>query len=136
MIGSGIGQSEHSINVVILDDQHEVLFENIRLLEEAMKRGAGASEVPRTLDNLIELTKFHFPTEERLMRTYKYPLRDSHAIEHKVLSRHLRKMFSLVRAGDCTVAIQLIDLLYHWQLSHVVNWDARMGEYLNDRGVR
>ena len=135
MVHSELGRAAHSINVLILDDQHEVLFENIRLLEDAMRRGEGASEVPRILGSLIETASFHFPTEEHLMRRYKYPLRDSHAIEHRVLSRHLRKMGSLVRAGENIVAIELIDLLYRWQESHVMTWDARLGEYLNERRV-
>jgi hemerythrin-like metal-binding protein len=135
MVNSAIGKSAHSINVIILDDQHEVLFENLRLLEEAMQRGEGAAEVPKILDNLVELKNYHFPTEERLMQTYEYPLRDSHAIEHHAFFEHFRKMSSLVSEGDRTVAIQLVDLLYHWLENHVMNWDARLGEYLNDRGV-
>ena len=124
-----------SINVLILDDQHRVLFDNIERLKQAMLGGQAAAEVPLLLLNLVRFADYHFPTEERLMDTYKYPLRDIHAIEHRVLGMHLRKMSHLIRHDDKTVALQLMDLLTHWLENHIRTWDARLGEYLNAYGV-
>jgi len=125
----------HSINVLILDDQHQVLFENIRRLKEVMKAGVGAAELPQLLRNLARLANYHFPTEERLMESYGYPLRDMHALEHRTAFKHLRHMNRLIRAGDNSVAVQAMDLLNYWLEHHVGHWDARLGEYLNAHGV-
>ncbi|HUI57892.1 MAG TPA: hemerythrin family protein [Bryobacteraceae bacterium] len=128
-------KSPYSINVLILDNQHQVLFETMRRLKEVMKLGEGARELPKLLRELARLVSYHFPTEERLMESYGYPLRDMHALEHQTGCKHLRKMNRLIRIGDNSVAVQAMDLLNYWLEHHVGHWDARLGEYLNAHGV-
>lgn len=123
------------MNVKVIDDQHEILTGAIQRLQNAMAAGKGAAEVPQILEDLGNYTRFHFPTEERLMQTYGYPLRDAHSIEHRKFLARLCEVERIVAEGECTAASDLLNRLCEWLEDHTAGWDVRLGEFLNARGV-
>ncbi len=120
------------MNVLVIDDQHEVFFDCLRRLQEAMTAGRGASMVPSLLSELTEFVEMHFASEERLMQSYEYPLRDMHALEHQKARCRLKE---LAEQNYETAAVSIHDELHDWQEAHIRNWDANLGAYLNAKGV-
>lgn len=121
------------MNVLVIDDQHEVFFDCLRRLQEAMATGRGASAVPSLLSELQEFVEMHFGAEERLMQSYKYPLRDMHAVEHQKARLRLKELAE--QNYETADAVNIHLELQHWLETHIRNWDANLGAYLNTKGV-
>jgi len=122
--------------ISVLDDQHQVLLDNLRLLKTSMTGGRGSVAAPAILAELRRFAAYHFPTEERLMESYQYPLRDTHAIEHRKGGQHLDRLEKMVREGDNTLAVQLLEGIERWLHEHILHWDRQLSEYLYGKGVR
>jgi hemerythrin-like metal-binding protein len=127
--------SAPSINVGIIDDQHAVLIEQIERLEQAMAVGKGAAALPQIIRDLDHCASYHFPTEERFMASCGYPLRDMHAIEHGKFLIRVREIERMMAEEHVSAAVQLLNRLRGWIERHMMEWDAKLGEFLNSRGV-
>ena len=119
-------------NVPAINDQHGIFFDCLRRLEEAMAAGRGASMVPLLVYELSKVLEVHFGSEERLMQSYEYPLRDLHALEHRKAQCRLK---DLARRNYTTAAASIRDDLRDWLEAHVSEWDTKLGVYLNANGV-
>ena len=114
-----------------INDQHGIFFDCLRRLEEAMAAGRGASTVPLLVYELSKFLETHFGSEERLMQSYAYPLRDLHALEHRKAQCRLK---DLARRNYKTAAISMRDELRDWLEAHVSDWDSKLGVYLSAKG--
>jgi hemerythrin-like metal-binding protein len=124
-----------SVNVRFIDDQHAVLIEKIERLEEAMAAGVGWAALPQIIRDVKESAAHHCPIEEVLMESYGYPLRDMHALEHRKFFIRLEEMERIAAEGHPAAALQMLSRLRAWLGSHQTGWDAKLGEFLNSRGV-
>jgi len=127
--------SQLSVNVRLLDDQHTVLIAHIERLEQAMTAAQSADAIPKIIRDLEDYAGYHLPTEERLMVSYGYLLRDVHTIEHQKFLTRLREIERMVAEGHVTAAVQLLGRLRGWLDRHVMEWDAKLGDFLNTCGV-
>jgi hemerythrin-like metal-binding protein len=124
-----------SINVRVIDDQHAVLIENLERLEQAMAVGKGAAALLQLIRDLEDYARYHFPTEERIMESCTYPLRDMHALEHEKGLRRLLEVQRMVTEGHPAAAVEMLSRLRAWLDGHIMEWDAKLGRFLNSRGV-
>jgi hemerythrin-like metal-binding protein len=129
------GKTSPTVVVLIIDDQHQIFIEIIQRLEKAMSDGKGATVLPEILTQFLESPNFHFPTEERLMQSYNYPRRETHAIEHRKAIQRIRRIAKVVQAGNNAAAIETLHGLHDWLETHIMVWDAKLGAFLNASGV-
>jgi len=104
-------------------------------LEDAMSVGRGHEEIPSLLSSLKQYVNFHFGTEERLMRSFGYPLAESHAIQHRLMTEALGRAELRHSSGDSRMVLEVLDLMTEWRDHHIPSWDAPMGAFLNETGV-
>jgi hemerythrin len=119
--------------VFVLDDQHQVLFEWLSRLEEAMRKGEGASMVPQLLEKLSKYIDVHFGTEEQLMQSLEYPLAAMHGLEHQKARLKLQEAGAW--QGNNTAAVRLLEELHEWLDGHIPKWDAMFEDFLRAKGV-
>jgi hemerythrin len=100
-----------------------------------MAMGQGAAALPQIIRDVKDYAAYHCPTEERLMESYGYPLRDMHAIEHRKFFIRLGEMERIVAEGHPAAAVQMLSRLRGWLERHMTDWDARLGDFLNSRGI-
>jgi hemerythrin len=124
-----------SINVRVIDDQHAALIERIARVEQALAVENSADALPQIIRDVREYAASHCPTEERLMEAYGYPLHDMHAMEHQKFFMRLDELERIAAEGHPAAAIQMLSRLRAWLESHHLRWDAKLGEFLNSRGV-
>jgi hemerythrin-like metal-binding protein len=124
-----------SINVRVIDDQHAVLIEKIERLEQAMAVGDDAAALSQLIRDLDDYARYHLPMEERIMKSCAYPLRDMHALEHEKCLRRLLEVERMVTEGHPAAAVEMLSRLRAWLDSHLLEWDAKLGKFLNSRGV-
>ncbi len=119
--------------VSVMDAQHQIFFDWLHRMEDAMAAGPEAGVVPLMIEDLSQYLDLHFGTEERLMRAHEYPFRETHTLEHLKSRESLRLLAR--ELDDCTVGLAALDKLKRWFHQHVLNWDAKLGTFLKARGV-
>jgi hemerythrin-like metal-binding protein len=126
----------YSVNIAVLDQQHQRLFATINELQDALAQGNGAAVVEGVLQKLVNYVVSHFASEEALLAEYKYPATASHRAEHDKFSHSVVKFLADHRAGRPGVPVSLILFLQDWLKEHILINDKAYVDFLSARGVR
>ena len=130
-----VWRDEYNINVAELDAQHRRIAELVNALHEVVSTQQGKADVVVALQALIEYTRMHFRTEERLMQEYEYSEMEAHRQEHKDLLRQLDFIAHKLTGGVGPVFSADLDVSGDWVMIHLLGSDKRLGLFLNSREV-
>ena len=125
-----------SVKVAEIDAQHRRLIGLITSLEEAMTKGQGKQVLGSVLTELVQYTKDHFATEERLMATHGYADAAGHRQKHIALTTQVWELKVKYDAGQAALSIPTMNFLSNWLSDHILNQDKKFGAFLNSKGVR
>jgi len=126
---------DFSINVAEIDAQHKTLLKHVSDLHAAVKAQIDKEELRQMLVELVDYTRFHFSTEERLMAENGLENVDTHRIEHRVLLKYMEGLVDGVSKGNYPTFYSDYDIADDWFLNHILNFDKKLGDYLNSKGV-
>jgi len=126
----------YSVNVALLDEQHQHLFETIEELNQALQAGNGNSAIEPVLFKLVDYARFHFAAEESLMEQYDFPGLSTHRMQHEMFRRKINEFLSEHAAGKAGVAVSVMFFMRDWLKRHVMTTDKHYSAYLNARGIR
>jgi hemerythrin len=118
-----------------MDDQHGILMDTTNELRLAVVRGLGREQVSEVLDRLIEFTRMHFCSEEKLMDQYLFPGREEHRAEHQRILAQILQSSHRVQHGEQMQMRPLLCLLRESYSEHIESMDREYGPWLNERGV-
>ena len=128
---------EHSVNIAVLDQQHQALFETVNELDRALRVGEGNSAMDSVLKRLVNYAEIHFASEESLMEQHEFPGLFAHRAEHAKFRQKLGALLGDYRTGTKPgVPVSLVLFLRGWLKEHVQMTDKRYSAFLNARGVR
>lgn len=115
-----------------MDSQHKELFEHINSFFEGVEKEISHEMTVRTLNFLVKYVRFHFNTEEELMKQTGYAELAEHRCAHRELVTELMDCYKkLISNGNTEmVAQQLSTLLQEWFVSHIMGHDLRLATYL------
>jgi hemerythrin len=123
------------VRVRAMDDQHGILMDAMNELRLAVVHGGGREQVSKLLDQLIELTRMHFASEEHLMEQSGFPgLADHRRLHHSILAQILEAAHRL-QYGEGVEMRALLCSLRDWFIEHIEGADQEYGPWLNDRGI-
>src|SRR5579863_52964 len=88
-----------SVGVRAMDLQHGVLMDTIHEIRQAVVQGAGRERVTRELSRLVEFTRQHFLSEERLLEQMDFPALDLHREAHTRLLEKLQRLLESAKHG-------------------------------------
>ena len=123
------------VGVRAMDDQHGILMDTMNELRLATVRGSGREQVSEVLDRLIEFTRMHFSSEEKLMDQYLFPGREEHRAEHQRILAQILQSSHRVQHGEQMQMRPLLCLLRESYSEHIESMDREYGPWLNERGV-
>ncbi len=123
------------IGVDAVDRQHRHLVDILNRLHEAMQLGGKPHDVSRVLTDLVNYTRYHFSTEESLMRDSNYPGYEEHARKHQAMVAKADEFSGEVMAGKASATLRLMPFLKDWLGKHILETDMRFGEYVNRRAA-
>ena len=126
----------YSVNVAILDTQHRTLVSMINQLHQAMGEGVGKDKLGQILSDLINYTRDHFATEERLMQMHAYPDFLAHKSEHERLTEKVMDLQRRFRSNEAGLSIEVMEFLRDWLVKHIMGCDKKYSPFLNAKGVR
>lgn len=122
--------NKFSIDVEVIDDQHRKLFELTENLNNISAKSCTDREIMSSLDDLIDYTKYHFHTEEKLMRDEGYPKYNMHKIEHDKLTQQAIDYRMRVFKGKELILDEFLMFLFTWLTKHIMDQDKKIGTFL------
>lgn len=125
-----------SVNVAVLDKQHERLFATMGELHQALRSGNGGAAIDLVLVRLVDYVHEHFTAEESLMEHLGFPGFAAHKAEHEMFRTKLDCFLDARKAGKAGVPVSVMLLMQSWRKDHVMTTDKQYTAFLNDRGVR
>ena len=100
-----------------IDRQHQVLFDVVARLEQAVTADERWSAVHFALVELTHFVDVHFAVEEALMRLHGYPDLDAHIAAHRAFSADLAEIKKHSIRED--VSFQMTNLVKSWLVNHI-----------------
>ena len=124
------------MNVTVLDQQHQKLFDIVNDLELALRVGEGNAVIEGILDRLVAYAGLHFAAEESLMERHGFPGLSTHQAQHEAFRDRMMTFLEKHRTAKPGVAVELLLFLQTWLKGHVLKTDKQYSPFLNARGVR
>jgi len=125
-----------SVGVDVIDDQHKKLVSIINKLYDAMKDRKGSEILGDVLSELIDYTKYHFTTEETLMKDNAYPDYQTHKSSHSQFVERVMDIELELKAGKIALSVQVFQFLIDWLDKHVQEEDNKYAPFLTGITVR
>ncbi len=119
-----------SVDVAMLDRQHQELFKTVQELYDALARADGLAVAEYVFGRLIDYSANHFEAEEALMEKDRYPGFKAHQAEHQAFTTKLLAFQKDFHAGNKGVVAALLPYLQGWIKHHVQYADHQYGEFL------
>jgi hemerythrin-like metal-binding protein len=124
------------VNVEVLDDDHQKLFEMMNELHESITAGHDKNMLREIIARLLKRTKTHLDHEEHLLEQTGDPGLAAHKLEHDRMKQRSRKLYDRFESGSlAVVSIELKSFLQNWWLMHIQGADKQYGPYLNSKGI-
>jgi len=122
---------KYNTGVVWQDFQHSQLLDLFFKVKEAKAQKTGGDVFRYSLAFLAMYVNHHFKLEEEYMDVYYYPDADSHKKEHKSLVQKIKAFRKKYTEYDDQAIDMLLVTLNNWILSHILEDDKKLGEYIN-----
>ena len=124
-----------SVNVVQIDSQHKQMLELVNNLHASVEACVDKKDLERMLVELVDFTRLHFLTEEKLMKEHGYSGLTSHYKEHRILLQHLDNLVKAVEHGKYPAFYSDYDVSSDWALDHISECDKSLGAFLYSKGI-
>ncbi|CAB1368844.1 bacteriohemerythrin [Denitratisoma oestradiolicum] len=127
-----------------IDSDHQHLIALINTTQQALTSDLPMADLQKVIDELRDYTHAHFAMEERMMITLSYAKYDLHKHAHLELIEQLAQATKPIQEIDQTqcpttarlpdgVRENLIALLRHWLLDHIVKEDMQYRPLLAEK---
>jgi hemerythrin len=126
----------YSVNVKIIDEQHKKLFALVNQLHAAMSAGKGKEMIDTVLNEMVDYTRTHFTTEEKLLEKYHYPKLAEQKQEHALFVQKVSEMQQKMQSGSLSLSIEAITFLKDWLNHHISGSDKEYSKFLTDHGEK
>ncbi|MDE3187044.1 MAG: hemerythrin family protein [Acidobacteriota bacterium] len=124
-----------TVGVKAMDDQHGILMDAMNELRLTLMNGNGHGHTGTQLEQLIDFTRKHFQSEERLLEQQNFPGLPAHRAAHQRFLTQIRQAVDRAGRGEETGSVPLISRLRALYLEHIEEFDRPYGQWLNERGV-
>jgi hemerythrin len=127
------------IGIDAMDAQHSRWIE---LIEEFRAVASGhlfetssVAAAVRTLERLLDYSKHHFSSEEKLLATHAYPDLEAHQRQHREIEEVLTRLLGEARVHISTSGTPLKLNLFAtvWLMEHILQHDGKYARYILDR---
>ena len=142
-----------SVGNQVLDGDHRYLFALVNIVELCLNNPGARRHLRTAVEHLIEYAREHFAREEKLQIRVRYAKYGEHRAEHQEIMEQLESIWYRLfpdesarsndtpdgAAGNGTQprevseqeAQELVELMRHWVVGHVLKTDMRMRPLLS-----
>lgn len=123
------------VGVTDIDLQHQELVRLIGSLNSAMADGSSHRVMQETLSRLVDYTRTHFATEERLLERYGYAEIALHKAQHEEFVAKVEDFSRGFEEERLFLSLEVMDFLSDWLRGHIMGSDQRYASFLHQHGV-
>ncbi|MCK9207256.1 MAG: bacteriohemerythrin [Salinivirgaceae bacterium] len=125
-----IWRDNFSVGNQIIDDQHKKLIAIINRLYQSYMDKKQVDEISSIMKELADYTRYHFTTEENLIREKKYPFIAEHIKEHDFFIEELRNFKEQFDSSPSILTLKVMTFLQKWLRDHILVNDQKYKEYI------
>ncbi len=112
-----------SVGIEEIDVQHKKLVDIINHLHDLLKTNSYGNELRAIFNELIDYTKYHFASEEKIMEEAGYEDLEVHKKQHKKFVNQLLRKKDRCNLGKREIAVELSSFLSGWMIGHILHSD-------------
>ncbi len=120
----------YKTGIETIDNQHKGLFDLINQLSKELDENQEKKILEKTIEKLFDYTKYHFSTEEYLMRKANYERYDEHKKAHDLFSNKVKEFIIAYSEGKENLTEDIIVFLIDWISNHILKVDKEYISYL------
>jgi hemerythrin len=123
-----------SVGIRAIDDQHKEL---VRLTNELYQGCLAGDDTAKAyflvaIHSTVAYVKYHFSSEEKLMKKVNYPQLGEHKREHDAFTKEIIEGAKNFEEGKKFVPNLFVRYLKDWVLSHIAVSDIQYARYIMD----
>lgn len=119
---------KYLIGIDRIDFEHETFFGLVSDFEKARLKNSDKKVLLGILDEIALYARFHFRSEENVMKALGYPDLEAHAQKHLQLIEDLSNKILGITLGS-TTAEEAQNFLVDWFLRHTTNEDKKIADF-------
>ena len=131
-----IWNEKYSVKVPSIDEQHKKLVCIINELYSSMKAGKSREQLGKTLEDLVEYTKYHFSYEEKLLEKTGYEDIEEHKKQHNAFADKITTTCKNYESGKMFMSIDICNFLQNWLIQHIQGTDQKYSQILLQHGAK
>ena len=125
----------YSVGVDAWDQEHSILFGILNDFHSSMLKGQAQAVAGLLLNKLMDYTRQHFSTEERMMTEAHHPRLDHPRALHHELTAQVVEFTGRYKHGDQSMYLPLRKFMRDWLDNHVLKEDRECAAWLNQHGI-
>jgi len=112
-----------------IDKQHFEFIEMIDVLYTSIMTEENNTSMLQITSYLADYSKFHFETEESLMKRINYPEYDKHLVEHNAFRNYIELVTGNLELPDKQFNLDLLLYMKNWLVAHIRYTDSEIFKY-------
>ena len=128
--------ASYSVNVALIDKQHQMLVQIVNDLNNAMHNGNEKETIEELINKLIMYAAMHFAREEDYFDTLGYPETDVHKRQHNEFENQVSAFEADFQADRQGLSQDILQFLKDWLVGHIKGSDKKYSTFLIERGVQ
>lgn len=120
------------IGVDRIDFEHRIFLDLIVDFEKAILEDLGTDYLEDTLNEIILYAKFHFRSEENMMKRMRFPMLAAHRDIHYHLIDLLNNKMTALSMGTIQPT-DVLNFLVDWFVNHTTLEDSKIASFIGER---
>jgi hemerythrin len=127
-----VWQDNYNLGIKLIDEQHRVLVRIINDLDDLLKNSFSREKLVALFSELVDYTKYHFSTEERLMKTRSYNSAQlsAHIRQHQQFVQQVKSLNEDSATYTREEAEWVLKYLTNWLINHILKVDRHLVDHL------
>jgi hemerythrin-like metal-binding protein len=126
-----VWKESYSVGVSQLDDDHKRLIDLLNRFQVAYRYHTGEEFERKSLEELVEYTKYHFEREEQMMEEAGYPDLAAHKEIHRSMIDKVERFQEEYKKLGHEALDGVATFLSDWLIEHINGTDKQYGPYIN-----
>jgi hemerythrin len=126
---------EYSVCIKEIDEQHKQLFDLINKLHDAMKETKANNILGKVIKDLVSYTKYHFSSEEILLKNCNYPNFEQHKLLHDEFFKRIKEIEEKYFNDSVSLSQEVLQYLIDWLVYHIKNTDKQYSMFIINANV-
>lgn len=128
-------KAKYSVGVDSLDNEHKKILQLLNNFKTAYDYAMSEEYERNALKELLDYTKFHFNSEEEMMKKHEYQELESHKKEHQEMLDQIHRIETRYAEVGHEAFEEVSEYLTRWLLQHICHSDKQYTDHLKNRGV-